>query len=66
MIYRRISEEKMIKFLRIYDIDKYKKKRTMAIRNFIRREGYGYIKRRVGLLSSELERPIHIEVLKKY
>jgi hypothetical protein len=55
----------MIKFLRIYDIGKYKINRRTHNRSFILRRGYGYIKRRVGLLSIELESPAHVEILKK-
>jgi len=32
---------------------------------FISRSGYGYIKRRIGLLSSEIDSPIYNEISKK-
>lgn len=52
----------MKKFSTIYESYKEKKLARNNINNnrYMRRAGYGYIKRRVGLLSSEVDGPIYL------
>ena len=47
----------MIRFAKIYQEDREKKKKEP--KPDLNREGYGYIKRRVGLLSSEVGKPTY-------
>ncbi len=49
----------MTRFAKIYEAHKKKKLKKIEIREQLSVEGYGYIKRRVGLLSSELNGPTY-------
>ena len=52
----------MTRFSKIYEEHKRKKATRSKIskNNSLNREGYGYIKRRVGLLSNELDGPTYL------
>lgn len=49
----------MTRFAKIYQ--EYKSQKV----NTLNREGYGYIKRRVGLLSNELKAPTYCSIIDK-
>jgi len=52
----------MTRFTKIYQAEKMNKKqsaKTLKI-NSMNREGYGYIKRRLGLLSNEVKTPTYL------
>ena len=50
----------MTRFAKIYD--NYKTKKKENPKNALNIEGYGYIKRRVGLLSNEVDSPTYLVV----
>jgi len=57
----------MTRFAKVYEnYESYKKRQKeklickIAKNNSLNREGYGYIKRRVGLLSNELKSPTYL------
>ncbi len=54
----------MTRFAKIYQEHKKKKEelRKLPKQNSFNREGYGYIKRRVGILPSELETPSYTSI----
>ena len=49
----------MTRFSKVYEKLWSKKEKTYNV-NALNREGYGYIKRRVGLLSNELKGPTYL------
>lgn len=54
----------MTRFAKIYEAHKKRKaiKDSSSKINTLNREGYGYIKRRVGLLSNEVQTPTYLAV----
>lgn len=69
----------MTRFEKVYEsYESYKERQREKLvsevqrRNSLNREGYGYIKRRVGLLSNEVEGPTYLSIselssyIKKY
>ena len=51
----------MTKFSKIYQDHKTKKEQKKIQNKNLKRVGYGYIKRRLGLLSTEVGTPTYIE-----
>ncbi len=54
----------MTRFTKIYEAHKEKKKLKQQKTQDINIEGYGYIKRRIGLLSNELNSPTYCSLRK--
>ncbi len=52
----------MTRFAEIYEAHKKNKQKKIAKREQLSVVGYGYIKRRVGLLSNELSGPVYKKV----
>jgi len=54
----------MTRFAKIYEAHKHKKEIACKIpkNNSMNREGYGYIKRRMGLLSVEVGSPTYLSI----
>jgi len=60
-LYFKDTKKYMTRFAKIYQEHKKRKKEKSKLpkENSLNREGYGYIKRRVGILPSELEAPTY-------
>jgi len=50
----------MTRFAKLYQTHKEKKERKNIHHKMLNREGYGYIKRRLGLLSVEVGKPTYL------
>ena len=55
----------MTRFAKKYQEQKKKKEELKKTQKTLNREGYGYIKRRVGLLSNELKTPTYCSLSEK-
>ncbi len=55
----------MTRFAKKYQERKKKKEELKKTQKTLNREGYGYIKRRVGLLSNELKTPTYCSLSEK-
>ena len=51
----------MTRFAKLYQTHKDKEEKKKTHNKMLNREGYGYIKRRLGLLSREVGKPTYLE-----